>query len=224
MDNASELHHLPLRFERLEKVEMKNRANAFYEQMNKRRSVRFFSEEPVPKYLIERAILTAGTSPSGAHRQPWHFVAISDPERKRQLRQAVEAEEKRSYEERMPPAWLEALAPIGTTWEKPFIETAPWIVVCFEELYSFDEDGHKCKNYYVQESCGIACGMFIAAIHTMGLVTLTHTPSPMGFLSSLLQRPINEKPFMLFPVGFPSLHASVPNLSRKPLAKISTWL
>jgi len=223
MANVAESPHLLLTYERLGMEEMTHRADAFYEQMNKRRSVRFFSEEPVPKHLIERAILTAGTSPSGAHRQPWQFVAISDPELKRQLREAVEVEEKRSYEERMPQAWLEALAPIGTTWEKPFIETAPWIVVCFEESYGFDEDGRKCKNYYVQESCGIACGMFIAAIHNMGLVTLTHTPSPMGFLSALLQRPINEKPFMLFPVGFPSLHASVHNLSRKPLAKISSW-
>ncbi|MFQ5570649.1 MAG: nitroreductase family protein [Rhodothermales bacterium] len=203
--------------------EMRERANAFYALMKKRRSIRFFSDRAVPRELIELAIRTAGTAPSGAHKQPWRFVAVNDPEVKRQIRKRAEAEEKDSYHERMSPEWLEALAPLGTDWRKPFLETSPWIVVCFAESYRVKEDGTKAKNYYVQESCGLACGLFIAALHNMGLVTLTHTPSPMGFLNTILHRPKNERPFILFPVGYPADEATVPDLHRKDLDEIVQW-
>jgi nitroreductase len=178
----------------------------------------------VPRHLIESAIATASTAPSGAHRQPWQFVAISDASIKRQIRIAAEKEEYESYEGgRMSDEWLRALEPMGTNWQKPFLETVPWIVVVFEETYRVGEDASKSRNYYVKESVGIACGMFITALHNMGLATLTHTPSPMGFLSEILQRPKNERPFILFPIGYPADDAVVPNLQRKPLEEISTW-
>ena len=202
---------------------MRRHGHAFYEQMARRRSVRFFSDEPVPRDLVECAIRTAGTAPSGAHRQPWRFVAVADPAIKRRIREAAEEEEYASYHGRMADEWLEALAPLGTDWHKPFLETAPWIVVCFAESYGLDANGEKVKNYYVQESCGLACGFFIAALHMMGLVTLTHTPSPMGFLGEILGRPKNERPFILFPVGYPAGDATVPDLKRKPLGEIAVW-
>ena len=204
-------------------VEMRTRAEAFYQLMDQRRSVRFFSDQPVPRTLLEYAIRTAGTAPSGAHRQPWHFVAVDDLALKKQIRIAAEEEEYESYNGRMSDEWLEALAPLGTDWRKPFLEIAPWIVVCFAESYGLKEDGTKTKNFYVQESCGLACGLFIAAIHNMGLVTLTHTPSPMGFLNEILGRPKNERPFILFPVGYPAEDATVPDLQRKPLVEIVQW-
>jgi nitroreductase len=192
--------------------------------MESRRSVRSFSSEPVPRELIEIAIRTASTAPSGAHRQPWKFVVVADPALKREIRAAAESEEYESYiGGRMPEEWLEALAPLGTSWEKPFLETAPWLVVVFEELYGLDAEGRKRKNYYPKESVGIACGLFIAALHHMGLATLTHTPSPMAFLSRLLDRPINEKPFILFPVGYPAADAEVPDLRRKELEDVAVW-
>lgn len=200
---------------------MHARADAFYALMDQRRSVRFFSDRPVPRELIERAILTAGTAPSGAHRQPWRFVVVDDPVLKRRIRAAAEEEEYESYHGRMADEWLDALAPLGTDWRKPFLETAPWIVVCFAETYGVGDDGAKIKNYYVQESCGIACGLFIAAIHNMGLVTLTHTPSPMRFLNDILRRPKNERPYILFPVGYPAADATVPDLQRKRLDEIT---
>ena len=202
---------------------MEARAKAFYDLMDARRSVRFFSDRPVSRKLIEMAIMTASTAPSGAHRQPWRFVAINDPALKHKIRVAAEEEEHESYHGRMSAEWLEALAPIGTDWHKPFLEIAPWLVVCFAETYGVDEQGEKVKNYYVQESCGIACGMFIAALHNMGLATLTHTPSPMRFLSDILKRPKNERPFILFPVGYPADDATVPDLQRKPLDEIVQW-
>lgn len=214
---------LPLEFERLDSEESGRRAEAFFSEMDRRRSVREFSSDPVPREWIELAIRTASTAPSGAHRQPWHFVAISDPAIKRRIRIAAEEEEKRTYEDRMPDEWREALRPMGTTWQKPFLEVVPWIVVCFEELFAVEEDGSKTKNYYVPQSVGLACGLFIASLHRMGLATLTHTPSPMGFLSKILGRPKNEKPYILFPVGYPAADAEVPNLRRKPLEEISTW-
>lgn len=215
---------IPYRPERLPEDEMLRRARAFHQEMDSRRSIRDFSPDPVPRELIELAIRTAGTAPSGAHRQPWKFVAVSDPEIKRQIRIAAEAEEHESYVGgRMPPDWLEALAPLGTSWEKPFLETVPWIVVVFEELYEALPDGSKRKNYYPKESVGIACGLFIAALHQMGLATLTHTPSPMAFLSRILKRPANEKPFILFPVGYPAAAAEVPDLRRKDLDEIAIW-
>lgn len=214
---------IPLEHTKRPLDEMRERAEAFHNLMDQRRSVRDFSDRSVPKELIETAIRTAGTAPSGAHRQPWHFVAVDDPDLKREIRAAAEAEEKKNYEERMSDEWLEALAPLGTDWRKPFLETAPWLVVCFAESYGVDEDGETIKNYYVQESVGIACGLFIAAVHRMGLATLTHTPSPMKFLSEILNRPSNERPYILFPVGYPAADATVPDLDRKPLDAIVQW-
>ncbi len=214
---------IPLQHERFDPEETKRRAEAFYELLDRRRSVRHFTDEPVPRELIETAIRTASTAPSGAHRQPWRFVVVGDPEIKRRIRVAAEAEERKSYEQRMPDEWLEALRPLGVDWHKPFLEIVPWIVVVFEELFGFYDDGSKRKNYYVRESVGIACGMFITALHQMGLATLTHTPSPMGFLREILGRPKNEKPYILFPVGYPAPDAQVPDLKRKPLEEVSLW-
>jgi len=215
---------IPYRPERLPEAEMRRRALDFHAAMDRRRSVRVFSPDPVPRELIEIAIRTASTAPSGAHRQPWKFVVVGDPGLKREIRAAAEAEEYESYVGgRMPEEWLEALAPLGTGWEKPFLETAPWIVVVFEELYGVRPDGGKRKNYYPKESVGIACGLFIAALHQMGLATLTHTPSPMAFLSRLLDRPANEKPFILLPIGYPAPDAEVPDIRRKGLEEVAVW-
>jgi nitroreductase len=205
--------------------EMGQRARSFYRLMSERRSVREFSPDPVPRELIELAIVTASTSPSGAHRQPWQFVAISDPQIKHRIRVAAEAEERQSYEGgRMPPEWLNALAPIGTDWHKPFLEIVPWIVVVFEELYGINPDGTRRKNYYVKESVGMACGIFIAALQNMGLAALTHTPSPMTFLSQILGRNDNERPFVLIPIGYPKKDCQVPDLRRKKLDDVSVWI
>ncbi|HEX6903156.1 MAG TPA: nitroreductase family protein [Thermoanaerobaculia bacterium] len=203
---------------------MLRRARDFHAELDRRRSVRDFSPDPVPRELIELAIRAASTAPSGAHRQPWKFVVVGDPALKREIRVAAEAEEHESYVGgRMPADWLEALAPLGTGWEKPYLEIVPWIVVVFEELYGLEPDGRKRKNYYPKESVGIACGLFIAALHRMGLATLTHTPSPMAFLSRILDRPANEKPFILFPVGFPAPDAEVPDIRRKGLEEVAVW-
>ncbi|MFN7962855.1 MAG: nitroreductase family protein [Thermoanaerobaculia bacterium] len=203
---------------------MLSRARDFYAELDRRRSVRSFSPEPVPRELVELAIETASTAPSGAHRQPWRFVAVSQPETKRRIRLAAEEEERQSYlGGRMPADWLEALAPLGTSWEKPYLEVVPWIVVVFEERWSFHPDGSRRKNYYPTESAGIACGLFVAALHHMGLATLTHTPSPMAFLSEILGRPANEKPLMLFPIGYPAPGCEVPDITRKSLAEVALW-
>ncbi len=216
---------VPYPFERLTEAEMTKRASTFEALLKQRRSVRFFSADPVPQALIESAIRTASSAPSGAHRQPWTFVAVSDSALKRQIRVAAEEEEHRSYVGgRMPEEWREALAPIGTDWHKPYLETVPWIVVLFAQQYSFEPDGSKRKHYYVNESCGIAAGVLIAALHNMGLATLTHTPSPMGFLSRMLERPKGEKPYILFPIGFPTQDCVVPDLSRKTLGEVSVFL
>ncbi len=215
---------IPYSLEPLPAAEMASRARAFHAEMERRRSVRHFSSDPVPRELIELAIATASTAPSGAHRQPWRFVAVSDPELKRQIRLAAEQEERISYlGGRMPAEWLEALRPLGTSWEKPYLEIVPWIVVVFEERYGINPDGSRRKNYYTTESVGIACGLFIAALHHMGLATLTHTPSPMGFLAELLGRPANEKPLILFPIGYPAPEAQVPDLRRKRLDEVAIW-
>jgi iodotyrosine deiodinase len=211
---------VPYEFERLAPGSMRDRALAFYEQMDARRSVRDFSPDPVPRELIELAVRTASTAPSGAHRQPWTFVLVGDSELKREIRVAAEREERISYEGRMSDEWLEVLRPLGTDWRKPFLETVPWIVVVFEQLWGERADGGRRKHYYVRESVGIACGLFVAALHAMGLATLTHTPSPMGFLSELLDRPRGEKPFILFPIGYPAAGAQVPDLRRKPLGDV----
>lgn len=190
----------------------------FLERMSARRSVRDFSDEPVPRELIEIAVATANTAPSGAHQQPWTFVAVSDPEIKHRIRLAAEEEERENYEGgRLPEAWREAIAPLGTTSDKAFLDVVPWIVVVFAQKSTPMPDGSLRKNYYVNESVGIACGLFIASLHSMGLATLTHTPNPMGFLTDILERPATERPYILFPVGYPAPDCEVPDLQRKPL-------
>jgi nitroreductase len=220
----SEYPFLPYHIDRLPEAEMRRRGQELLAELWRRRSVRHFAPDPVPRELIELAIRIAATAPSGAHRQPWRFVAVSDPALKHQIRVAAEAEERLSYEGgRMPPEWLEALAPLGTDWRKPYLETVPWLVVVFEELHGIGPDGRRVKNYYVKESVGIACGFFVAALHHLGLATLTHTPSPMGFLSRILGRPDNEKPYILFPIGYPAADAMVPDLRRKTLEEVAIW-
>lgn len=190
-----------------------------------RRSLRFFSDRPVPAAVIRDCILAGSTAPSGAHKQPWTFCAVSDPALKARIREAAEKEEYESYHGRMSEQWLEDLRPFATDWRKPFLETAPWLVVVFRRIYAFDADapGGKRNNYYVNESVGLACGFFLTALHRCGLVALTHTPSPMNFLATLLERPANEKPFLLIPVGHPAADAVVPDLARKPEAEVVAW-
>lgn len=204
--------------------EMKERARAFYALMRKRRTVRDFSARPVPREIIEYCLLTAGSAPSGANKQPWHFVVVSNPDIKRKIREEAEKEEEAFYSGRATDEWLEALAPLGTTAEKPFLEIAPYLIVVFARKYDLTPDGKKLKNYYVQESVGIATGLLITAIHHAGLVCLTHTPSPMGFLNEILNRPSHEKPFLILVVGFPEKGARVPDIQKKPLAEIATFL
>jgi len=209
--------------ERLDPAEQRRRAREFLEEMDRRRSVRFFTDDPVPRDLIDQAIRTASTAPSGAHRQPWTFVITGSTDIKRQIRLAAEEEEKVNYEGgRLPDHWRDALAPLGTDWRKPFLETVPWIVVMFEQRYGIGDDNSRIHNYYVKESVGIAAGIFIAALHHMGLATLTHTPSPMAFLAKLLERPDNERPFCLFPIGYPAPDCVVPDLRRKRLDEVMT--
>ncbi len=205
----------PYEFEALDAETSVLRGREFFDLMNRRRSVRDYSTEAPPRECAELAIKTAASAPSGAHHQPWRFVLIDDPDLKKAIREAAEEEERENYDNRFPPEWLQALAPLGTTGDKPFLEDAPYLVVVFKESYGVNKESDKITNYYVNESVGIACGLFIAALHTMGLVTLTHTPSPMGFLSELLNRPPNEKPYILFPVGYPAEGATVPDLKRK---------
>lgn len=221
--SASAKPFIPLDFQHLPQDEMLWRAKQFYAEMDRRRTTRQFSDRAVPRALIEHAIHTAGTAPSGAHQQPWTFVAISDPAIQLAMREAAEEEERVNYGGRMPPEWLEALAPMGTDAVKEHITTAPYVVVLFRHVFGLNPDGSHRTHYYTTESCGIAAGLFIAAIHQMGLATLTHTPSPMGFLTKLLRRPENEKPFLLMPVGYPAPDARVPDIRRKPLAEIAVW-
>ena len=212
-----------LEFQELPADEMLSRAHAFHEQMDQRRTTRHFSGREVPRELIELAVRTASTAPSGAHLQPWTFVAISNPGLKRRIRDAAEVEEKRFYEERMPEAWEEVLTPLGTDYVKDHITDAPWIVVLFRHSQRERAGGGKSPTYYAQESCGIAAGIFIAAIHQIGLCTLTHTPSPMGFLREILGRPDHEHAMLLMPVGYPAEDARVPDLKRKGLDEVSEF-
>jgi iodotyrosine deiodinase len=211
---------VPLDFELLPESEQLARSRRFLAAMRRRRTVRHFSREPVPFELVENAVATAGTAPSGAHQQPWTFVVVSDPELKLRIRVAAEEEERRSYESRMPDEWLEALKPLGTDWRKPHLEDAPYLVVVFEQAYGVRSDGTKVKYYYVKESVGIAVGFLLASLHEAGLATLTHTPSPMGFLRELLERPENERPYVVVPVGYPTERSLVPDLVRKPINAI----
>lgn len=196
---------------------------AQFEVADARRSVRMFSTDPVPRGAIEWAIRIAGTAPSGAHKQPWHFVAVSDPELKRRMREAAEAEEKRFYEEKAPAEWLAALEPLGTDFRKDHLTDAPWVIVVFRRDYEVLEDGSRAKNYYMTESVGIAVGFLIQALHRAGLATLTHTPSPMTFLRELCGRPLNEKPYVVLPVGYPAADCVVPGIERKPLEAIAEF-
>ncbi len=210
--------------QRFPPLEALRRGSALRDELAARRSVRHFSPDPVPRELLEVAIATANSAPSGANRQPWTFVAVGEPATKRSIREAAEAEERENYDGgRMPAEWREALAPLGTDWHKEFLEEAPWLVVVFAEQHRPVEGGIR-KNYYVSESVGIACGLFIAALHHMGLATLTHTPSPMGFLSKALKRPPHEKPYILFPVGYPAQNCTVPDIPKKPAAEVTVWI
>jgi len=196
----------------------------FLEKMRKRRTVRDFSDASVPREIIENAIATASTAPSGANMQPWHFVVVTDPQIKKEIRSAAEEEEKAFYEERASDEWLEALAPLGTDESKPFLETAPYLIVVFQQNYGLDENGTRKKHYYVQESVGIATGMLITALHNVGLATLTHTPSPMGFLREVLGRPKNERATMILVVGKPKSDALVPNIGKKSLSEVCSFV
>lgn len=204
--------------------ELIDRAREFYATMQKRRTVRDFSDRPVPREVIEHCIRAAGAAPSGANLQPWHFVAITDPKVKREIRVAAEAEEKEFYEHRAPKAWLEALAPLGTDWHKPFLETAPWLIAIFAQPVRILPNGTRSPTYYAIESVGIAAGMLVTAVHSCGLVSLTHTPSPMGFLNRILNRPSHEKAFLLLVVGHSAKGAGVPDISRKSIAEISSFV
>lgn len=203
--------------------EMRSRSEKYFKLLDKRRSVREFSTDFVPKNIIENIIKTASTAPSGAHHQPWTFCAVSNADLKHKIRLAAEAEEEINYKSRMSDRWKKDLVQLGTDMNKPFLDEAPWLIVVFKKLYDFFEDGQKQQNYYVSESVGIACGLLITAIHNAGLVTLTHTPSPMNFLETVLNRPTNEKAFLLLPVGYAKQSLLVPDLKRKSLEKISVF-
>ena len=211
-------------FQEFSPDEMQTRAEAFYQEMARRRTVREFSPRPVPRSVIENALRTAGTAPNGANLQPWHFVVIGDAEIKQRIRAAAEQEEREFYNGRAPQEWLDALAPLGTDQHKPFLETAPYLIAIFAESYGVLPDGRRVKHYYVNESVGIACGFLIAALHHAGLVSLTHTPSPMNFLNEILGRPAHERPFLLLVVGYPAGDCRVPDITKKSLDQISTWL
>lgn len=204
--------------------EMVQRSRDFYGEMQRRRTVRDFSDRPVPQEVIENCILAAGTAPNGANMKPWHFAVISDPALKRRVREEAEEEERAFYSGRAPDDWLEALAPLGTDAEKPFLETAPYLIVVFAQSYGLDEAGQKVKHYYVQESVGIATGMLITAVHHAGLVSLTHTPSPMKFLNEICGRPKQERPFLILVVGYPAKDVAVPKIRKKSLEEITTFL
>jgi len=210
---------IPYKADTYTEKEMLAKSESFYQWMNKRRTVRDFSSKPIPKEIMENIILTASSAPSGAHKQPWNFCLVGNPEIKKQIRIAAEIEEKENYSGRMSERWLKDLNPFGTNWKKPFLEVVPWHIVVFKRVYEVI-DGKKNNNYYVNESVGIATGFLLAAIHNAGLVALTHTPSPMKFLCSVLNRPENERPFLLIPVGYPADGMTVPDIKRKSLEEV----
>lgn len=203
--------------------EMNTRAAAFTQWMNERRTCRDFSDKPIPKEVIENIILSASTAPSGAHKQPWTFCVVTNPDIKSKIRVEAEKEEYESYNGRMPEDWKKDLLPLQTDWKKEFLEIAPYLIIVFKKSYDFDADGKKTNTYYANESCGLACGFLLAAIHNAGLVALTHTPSPMNFLSKVLNRPVNEKPYLLIPVGYAAEDCWVPDIQRKSLDEVSSW-
>lgn len=215
----TETKFVPYKAARLTESESINNSRNFYEFMDLRRTVREFSDTPVPQEVITNIMMTASTSPSGAHKQPWTFCAVSNPILKQKIRAAAEIEEYENYHGRMSDEWLKDLAPFATDWHKPFLEIAPWLIVVFRKIYDVEGEAKR-NNYYVSESVGIACGFLLAAIHQAGLVALTHTPSPMNFLSEILERPKNEKPFLLIPVGYPAENTQVPNLRRKTAEEV----
>jgi iodotyrosine deiodinase len=217
--------HVPLPgYREFPPEEMEARAAAIAAELARRRTVRQFSDRPVSRAVIEHCLAAAASAPSGANMQPWHFVAVADPAVKARIRAGAEAEEREFYERRAPPEWLAALAPLGTDSDKPFLETAPWLIAIFVQRYGLLPDGRKVKHYYPLESVGIATGLLIAALHHAGLATLTHTPSPMGFLNEILGRPENERPFLLLVAGHPAPEATVPDIRRKPLGDVTTFL
>ncbi len=206
-----------------EPEEMIERSSTYFHWLDTRRTVRDYSDKPVPKEVIENIIKSASTAPSGAHKQPWVFCVVSNPALKKKIRIAAEEEEKESYAKRMSDEWLEDLEHLGTNWEKPFLEVAPYLIIVFKKAYGLDENENKSNNYYVNESVGLASGFLLTAIHNAGLVGLTHTPSPMAFLTKILNRPANERPFLLIPVGYPAKETYVPQLTRKPLSEVSVF-
>ncbi len=229
-ESGDQTHHqrpegfIPLAYTPVTPEECLRRSEELYRRMDQRRSVRQFSDRPVTRGVMENLIRAASTAPSGAHKQPWTFVAVSDPKLKAEIRRAAEAEERENYERRMPQEWLEALEPFATDWHKPFLEITPWLVVMFQQTVEMLPSGEQRKNYYVTESVGIAAGMFLSAVHEVGLAALTHTPSPMRFLAEILHRPPNEKPFLLMPVGYPTEGCEVPDLKRKGLEEVAVFV
>lgn len=215
--------HISYTTESFSEEETVKRSEAFFKKVDGRRSVRDFSNTPIPREVIDNLIKSASTAPSGAHKQPWTFCVIQNPEIKKQIRIAAEKEERESYEGRMNEEWVKDLKPLGTDWRKPFLETAPYLIIVFKKPFDFDKNGNKKQNYYVTESVGLACGFLINAIHNAGLVTLTHTPSPMKFLSEILDRPINERPFLLLPIGYPANEVYVPDIKRKSLEEVAAY-
>jgi len=221
---AKSEYFIPLDFKKLDEESMKQESRDFYRFMSRRRTVRDFSDQDVPQAVLQNALLAAGTAPSGANMQPWHFVVVQDPEAKRRIREAAEIEERKLYDHRASDEWLQAIAPLGTDANKPFLEKAPALIAIFLKKFSVDKSGKKHKNYYTAESVGIATGVLITALHRAGLTTLTHTPSPMKFLSKILKRPDNERPFLLLVCGYPANDAVVPDIKRKTLDEISTFV
>jgi iodotyrosine deiodinase len=216
--------HIPYKLSnKFTQDELLEMSRAYYQKLDSRRSLRFFSDESIPNEVIENLIMTASTAPSGANKQPWTFCVVSSPELKKQIREAAEQEEFKSYNERMSDEWLKDLAPIGTDWQKPFLEIAPYLIIVFKRVYEIEDNNHKHQNYYVNESVGLACGFLLAAIHELGLAALTHTPSPMDFLTKLLNRPSNERPFLLIPIGYPAPDATVPDITRKSSENVLVW-
>jgi len=214
----------PLEFSGLPEAEMQRQALAFYEKIKRRRTVREFSDKPVPRDIIENAIRAAGTAPSGANMQPWHYVAVANTNLKQRIREAAEIEERELYSHRAGDEWLKALEPLGTNEHKPFLETAPWLIAVFLKKFTINAEGKQLKNYYTAESVGISCGFLLAALHFSGLASLTHTPSPMGFLAEVLERPKHERAYMLIVTGYPAEEAKVPVISKRPLDEIATFL